>query len=178
MKTKHDILKALEGLFCVIIKNSRFIIANNLLRSIISIYRRAYWKTKLSSLGEGSFIYPKVVIHNKDCVKIGSYCIIAEFVHIWGGCGVRIGNNVLIASHVVITSSTHLPEERPVRKSLVTKSVVIEDNVWIGTHAIILPGVTIKSGAVVAAGAVVTKDVPMNVVVAGVPASIIRVIDT
>ncbi|MBP6179301.1 MAG: hypothetical protein KA473_14675 [Anaerolineales bacterium] len=96
----------------------------------------------------------------------------AEFVHIWGGAGVTIGDNVIIASHVAITSTTHSPKENVIKDSVIKKPVVIEKNVWIGTHAIILPGVTIGSGSVVAAGAVVNKDVPRNVIVAGVPAKV------
>ena len=57
------------------------------------------------------------------------------------------------------------------------KPVKIGNKVWIGAHATILPGVTIGDGAVVAAGAVVTKDVPSNVVVAGVPAKVIKEIE-
>lgn len=118
-----------------------------------------------------------MVIKNPSEVSIGDYGAVAEFVHIWGGCGVTIGNNVMIASHVSITSSTHFPEAPIMRNSLITEPVIIEDNVWIGTHAVILPGVIIKSGSVIAASAVVTTDVPQDVVVAGVPAKIIRYVN-
>ena len=73
-----------------------------------------------------------------------------------------IGNNVTINKGATILSPG---------------KVVIEENAWIGIGAIICPGVTIGRNAVVAAGAVVTKDVPDNVVVAGVPAKIIKKID-
>ncbi len=85
-----------------------------------------------------------------------------------------IGNNVMIASNVSITSSSHSPEADTMRDSLIQKPIRIEDNVWIGTHAVILPGVAVKSGSVVAAGAVVISDVPQDVIVAGVPAKIKR----
>jgi acetyltransferase-like isoleucine patch superfamily enzyme len=58
------------------------------------------------------------------------------------------------------------------RHTAIAKPIVIEDDVWIGTHAVILPGVRIGRGAVVAAGAIVTRDVPAGVIVAGVPARI------
>ena len=78
------------------------------------------------------------------------------------GCRMTIGKNVTINKGATILSPG---------------KVVIEENAWIGIGAIICPGVTIGRNAVVAAGTVVTKDVPDNVVVAGVPAKIIKKID-
>ncbi len=100
--------------------------------------------------------------------------MIAEFVHIWGGGGVRIGDDVLVASHVAIASMTHKTDARVFAETVVNKPVVIEDNVWIGTGAIILPGVRLGTGCIIGAGAVVTKDVPANWIVAGIPARRIR----
>ncbi len=91
-----------------------------------------------------------------------------------GRGGVEIGDNVMIASHTVITSLTHDPNAEIYRKTLIKKKVIIKNNVWIGAGAIILPGVTIGDGAVIAAGSVVTKDVPSKTIVAGVPAKPIR----
>jgi acetyltransferase-like isoleucine patch superfamily enzyme len=90
--------------------------------------------------------------------------------------GITIEDNVQIAPRVNITSENH-PLDPANRKSLDLKAVVIKRNVWIGAGAIILPGVTVGENAVVAAGAVVNKDVPANTVVAGVPAKIIRTIE-
>lgn len=53
--------------------------------NLLTINRMAYWKVKLGYLGENTNIYPNVVIHSPECVKIGSNVSIAEFVHIWGG---------------------------------------------------------------------------------------------
>lgn len=83
-----------------------------------------------------------------------------------------IGNNVAISNHVtIIDSDSHVLTHEGYK---MTKPIIIEDNVWIGTRAVILKGVTIGEGAVVAAGAVVTKDVPPHTIVAGVPGKIIR----
>jgi len=94
---------------------------------------------------------------------------------------VKIGNDVLIGSQVLITDHQHgdlanlLPGKSFVKQPLHSKGpVVIEDNVWIGENACIMPGVTIGSGSVVGANAVVTKDVPPNTVVVGSPARVIR----
>lgn len=63
------------------------------------------------------------------------------------------------------------------RRSLDTASIRVDSNAWIGARSVILPGVTVGRNAVVAAGAVVTKSVPNNTVVAGVPAKVIKVIE-
>lgn len=141
---------------------------------LVSLARHASWKAKLGAQGPGTEIYPWVVIHNPENVCIGSRCSIAEFTHFWGGGGVAIGDDVLIASHVVITSLTHDKHATRYRDSLLRAPVTIEDNVWIGAGAIILPGVTLGRGAIVGAGAVVTRDVPSGAVVCGVPARAIE----
>lgn len=88
---------------------------------------------------------------------------------------VRIGHNCMIAPRVSIFTATH-PIDAGTRVAgfEFAKPVTIGENVWIGGHAVINPGVTIGDNVVVAAGAVVTTDVPDNVVVAGVPARILR----
>jgi acetyltransferase-like isoleucine patch superfamily enzyme len=83
--------------------------------------------------------------------------------------GISIGNGTMIGMNVTIATLNHgLPLET--RNVTYPSPVIIGDNVWIGSNATILPGVTIGDNSVVAAGAVVTKDVPVNTVVAGVPA--------
>lgn len=87
--------------------------------------------------------------------------------------GIEIGDGTLIGHQVVIATLNHdLAPER--RQDLLPKKVVVGKNVWIGSHATLLSGVKIGDNAVIAAGAVVTKDVPANSVVAGVPAKVIK----
>ena len=88
--------------------------------------------------------------------------------------GIDIGDDVMIGPNVSIITSGHpiSPTER--RNGVVAKPIVIERNVWIAAAAIIIGGVTIGENSVVAAGAVVTKDVPPNMLVGGNPAHIIR----
>jgi len=140
----------------------------------IAFIRRANWKAKLGNLGDRTSIFSNVVMHQPEMVSIGSDCVIAEFVHVWGGGGIVIGNNVLIASHAVITSLTHNSNAKMFAETTVKKTVVIENNVWIGASAVILPGVRLGTGCVVGAGAVVTKDVAANSIVVGVPAKVLR----
>ena len=90
---------------------------------------------------------------------------------------VTIGSHVNLAQGITVTALNHNFSETGKRideQGVSTAPIIIGDDVWIGTNAVILPGVTIGSHCVVAAGAVVTKDVPDGCVVAGVPAKIIK----
>lgn len=87
--------------------------------------------------------------------------------------GITLEDGVLIGPGAKILTEGH-PEQPDMRRTLQTQPVVIRRKAWIGAGAIVLPGVTVGENAIVAAGAVVTKDVPDNAVVAGVPAKIIR----
>ena len=87
--------------------------------------------------------------------------------------GITIGDNVLVGHNVVMATLNHdMAPER--RADMHPAPIHIEDNVWIGSNATILPGVTVGEGAIIAAGAVVSKDVPANTIVAGVPARVIK----
>ena len=87
--------------------------------------------------------------------------------------GITIGDGVLIGHNVTLATLNH--DERPeFRQNITPKSIKIGNNVWIGSNATILQGVTIGDGAIIGANAVVTKSVPKNVVVVGIPAKVIR----
>ncbi len=132
--------------------------------------RHAALISQFAACGEGVSIQQPVVINNPDRLRLGARVSLNAFVHIWAGGDVTIGDDTLVASHVAITSLSHDPAAKLYRESLVTKPVVIGRNVWIGAHAVILPGVTIGDNAIVGAGAVVTRDVAPGAVVMGVPA--------
>lgn len=116
-----------------------------------------------------------VYIGNGTRVRIGKCCKINEDVFLQGA---TIGNYVMIAPHVTILRKLHTTDSKEVPMILqgeVEGAIpVIEDDVWIGRNAIILPDVHIGNGSIVAAGAVVTKDVEAYTVVGGVPAQLIR----
>lgn len=114
-----------------------------------------------------------------DC---GKNTHIGKNVFINSGCrfqdqgGITIGNDVLIGHNVVLATLNH--DQNPNnRTDMIPSPIVIGNEVWIGANATVLPGVTIGDCAIVAAGAVVTKDVPENTIVGGVPAKIIKKID-
>lgn len=101
---------------------------------------------------------------------IGSYCELRG--------NITIGDNVLMASDVVIYTVSHsfIDKNRLIieQGDMEEKPVIIHDDVWIARRVMIMPGVTIHRGAVIAAGAVVTKDVPPYALVGGVPARVIK----
>jgi acetyltransferase-like isoleucine patch superfamily enzyme len=112
----------------------------------------------------------------------GKNITIGKFVFINSGCrfqdqaGITIGDGTLIGHNAVLVTLNHgiAPNDR---RTLYPAPIVIGKNVWIGASVTIIPGVTIGDNSVIAAGAVVTKDVPENVVVGGVPAKVIKYID-
>ena len=86
---------------------------------------------------------------------------------------ITIEDDVFIGPHCVLATEYH-PENPETRHSLLTKPIVVKRNAWLGANVTVLAGVTIGENAIVAAGSVVTKDVPDNMVVAGSPARVIR----
>lgn len=87
--------------------------------------------------------------------------------------GITIEDDVFIGPHCVLATEYH-PEDPATRHSLLTKPIVVKRNAWLGADVKVLAGVTIGENAIVAAGSVVNKDVPANMVVAGSPAKVIR----
>ena len=134
-------------------------------------YRR-FW------LGRRSVIESYCCINNAmgdvtigDHTRIGIHCTVIG--------PVCIGNHVNLAQGITVTALNHNYQDVTQRideQGVSTSPVVISDDVWIGANAVILPGVTIGRHAVVAAGAVVTKDVPDYCVVGGVPARVVKTI--
>ena len=113
-----------------------------------------------------------------DC---GKNIHIGKNVFINMGCkfqdqgGIFIEDGALIGHNVVLATLNHAASPKD-RGSMIPAPIRIGKNVWVGANAVILPGVTIGDGAIVAAGAVVNRDVPENTVVGGVPAKVIRTI--
>ena len=138
------------------------------------------------SIGDYGFItawdyYAKADQHFSPSLTIGNNCSIGARSHITCTHSITIGDNLLTGSNVLITDNAHGEAERelldiaPNYRPMYSKGpVVIEDNVWIGEKASIMPGVHIGKGAIIAANSVVTHDVPAYAVVAGVPAKIVK----
>lgn len=148
--------------------------------------------------GRGSKIYPSVRMDTPPyrSFRLGRHSVIESYCCINNAVGditighhtrigihntiigpVNIGSHVNLAQGIVVTALNHQfldASKRIDQQGITTRPVVIGDDVWIGANAVVLPGVTVGSHSVVAAGAVVTKDVPPHTVVGGVPAKVIK----
>ena len=143
------------------------------------IHRSARMDTppyRIFSLGDYSVVESFACINNAvGDVVIGDHTRIGLHNTIIGP--VEIGNHVNLAQGITVTALNHNfsdTNKRIDEQGVNTNPVTIEDDVWIGANAVILPGVTIGEHCVVAAGAVVTKDVPPHSLVAGIPAKVIK----
>ena len=148
---------------------------------------KIYWSVRMDTppyrrfwLGRRSVVESFCCINNAvgdviigDHTRIGIHCTIIG--------PVCIGSHVNLAQGITVTALNHNFEDitqRIDQQGITTKPIVIGDDVWIGANSVILPGVTLGSHVIVAAGAVVTKDIPDNCVVAGVPARVIKQLET
>jgi acetyltransferase-like isoleucine patch superfamily enzyme len=114
-----------------------------------------------------------LIAANRGRVLIGSDSWLGPHCAVHGNGGVTVGDNVMIASHCAINTVSHHSDRRDIpmsRQGIYCDPVVIEDDVWIGVGAIILQGVRIGRGSIVAAGALVNRDLPPGTVAMGVPA--------
>jgi acetyltransferase-like isoleucine patch superfamily enzyme len=131
-------------------------------------FRRFFYRIFGMKIGRGSAIHMGLKLYNPFNIEIGEDSIVGEDSVLDGRDRLTIGNHVDIASEVMIYNAKH--DVRDPNFRAVKSPVTIEDYVFIGPRAIILPGITIRKGAVVGAGAVVTKDVEEYSIVGGVPA--------
>ena len=130
--------------------------------------RNFFWKLAGMQIGRFSTLHTGVRVFDPRGIEVGEGTIIGYGTFIDGRDSVNIGSHTDIASEVMIYSSEH--DLSSPDFSAISAPVIIGNYVFIGPRAIILAGVTISDGAVVAAGAVVTKDVPAYTIVGGVPA--------
>lgn len=118
-------------------------------------------------------------IHGSDNITIGNNSYInGGEIHAKNGGRIMIGENVMISYDVVIRTDDHNFKDtsKPmIQQGIYSKDIIIKDDTWIGWGAHIMPGITINRGAVVAAHAVVTKDVPAYTIVGGIPAKVISI---
>ncbi|WP_297337324.1 sugar O-acetyltransferase [Algoriphagus sp.] len=128
------------------------------------------------ALDEGTVIFTPFTTNFGKFTKIGKNVFINHGCSFLDLGGITIEDDVQIAPQVKLVTENH-PLNPKTRKGLILSPILIKKNAWIGAGAMILPGVTIGENSVVAAGAVVSKDVPDHTVVGGVPAKIIKSIE-
>ncbi|MCB1784300.1 MAG: acyltransferase [Alphaproteobacteria bacterium] len=138
------------------------------IRRLQNSLRAFYFSNLFDDVGPGLRVFGRVKIYYPEKIKVGAHCTLNEGVLIDARSPVTIGDHVRISSYVVIETG-YLEKTGNPRKHL-CEAIVIEDDVWIATGARILAGVRIGKGSIVAAGAVVTKDVPPGSLAKGVPA--------
>jgi galactoside O-acetyltransferase len=166
-----------------------------------AILRRWFYARRLATLGPGATVGPGLLVHGPSRIAIGARftcwreCVLAAcddgWIRIGNGVGlnqgaylnacnggrIEIGDDVIVGPYAVLRTSDHRfadPARPIVTQGHEPASIVIESDVWLGAHVTVVGGVRIGRGSVVAAGAVVTKDVEPMTLVAGVPARPIR----
>lgn len=131
----------------------------------------------LGALGEGSHINPPLFVDYGENLHIGAGTFINYNLTALDVAAITIGDDCQIGPNVQLLTPTHPIDPQPRRDKLEAgRPITIEDNVWLGGGVIVCPGVTIGANSVIGAGAVVTRDIPADVVAVGNPARVIRTI--
>ena len=120
-------------------------------------------------------IFPPFYTNFGRFIRLGKNVFINHACSFLDLCPITIEDDVMIGPRVNLITENH-PLEPGDRKTVLLKPIVVKRNAWIGAGATILPGVTIGENAVVAAGAVVSRDVPPNSIVAGIPAKVVKMV--
>jgi len=162
-----------------LIKYSRIIFSREFwfqLKQVVALFcSHNVWSIMhLGAKGEGTIIRPSVSLSNSANIFLGKNVHLNRHSYVWAGTKskILIGDNFVCGPGIFITSDNHgIKRDQLISEQEgVEKDVIIGADVWLGAYVIVLPGVTIGDGAVVAAGSVVTKDVAPYTIVAGVPA--------
>jgi acetyltransferase-like isoleucine patch superfamily enzyme len=171
--TKQKILRVLRALFSItFIKDSAYSFLWHLIGHTYGMIR--------VNKGRDVKIRPNALLFDPERIYIGDNTRIGAYNMLWGGkesAVIKIGSNVATGPNVKIIAFDHGTEmvSIPITDQPTTeKDIFIGDNVWIGANAIITAGCNIGNGVVVAAGSVVTRDIPDNTICAGVPAKVIK----
>ncbi|SHN27551.1 sugar O-acetyltransferase [Cryptosporangium aurantiacum] len=139
--------------------------------------RRALLVELLGAVGEGTEIRPPLRVDYGSHLRVGARTFANFGLVALDVAPITIGDDVQIGTNVQLLTPTHPIDPQPRRdKWEAAEPITIGDNVWLGSGAIVLPGVTIGENTVVGAGSVVTRDLPANVVAVGNPARVIRTI--
>ena len=140
------------------------------------LMRWGFYRMLFEKLESFAILYPGVYLTHSYGLRVGRGFSVNSGALIDARGGIQIGNDVLVGPYAVINSSNHQHKQLDVPMTSldhIMAPVRIGDDVWIGAHAVVTGGVEIGSGAVIAAGAVVTRDVPPYGIVGGVPATLI-----
>jgi maltose O-acetyltransferase len=148
-----------------------------IINKFYNILKRVNIKVQVRELyfvGKNVIVKDEVMFVNPSKISIGDFTMIGERSYIRGGGRIVIGEYCQIANNVIIVTTNHLTNSELYYGNIENQDVTIGNNVWIGSGAKIMPGVRVGDNSIIGAGAVVTKDVQRDVIVAGVPAKVIR----
>jgi acetyltransferase-like isoleucine patch superfamily enzyme len=136
---------------------------------------RQAWSELTGTAVDATFsLIPPVYSEHGLSIRVGRNVFINQGCTLNDIGGIEIGDDVMIGPRVSLITSGHPLDPNQRRKQIVAAPIVIQRNVWLGAGAMVLQGVTVGEDSVVAAGAVVTRDVPPGTLVAGVPAQVLR----
>lgn len=138
--------------------------------------RYVTYRRLCDSWGRKVIVFPAAIILSPESLKVGTSVSIHQHCYIDARGGITIGDDVMISHGVTLLASSHSFDDTSVpmkSQPVVMDPVTIADDVWLGAKATVLMGVNIGQGAIIAAGAVVTGDVPAYAIVGGVPAKVI-----
>lgn len=129
----------------------------------------------LGAMGEGCWIEPPLYVNWGSRITLGDHVYANTGLTVIDDTFVTIGSHVMLGPRVTISAASH-PVDPELRRQAYQYDlpVTIEENVWVGAGATILPGVTIGKNSVIGAGSVVDRDIPPDVVAAGVPCRVLR----
>jgi putative colanic acid biosynthesis acetyltransferase WcaF len=130
-------------------------------------FKRVLLRSFGASVGRAVVVKPRVRIKYPWLLRIGNHCWIGESVWIDNLAVVHLGNDVCLSQGAYLCTGSH--DYRRSTFDLIVKPIVIEAGAWVAARAVVLPGVTIGEGAVVAAGSIVAKDIPAGVIAVGSP---------
>lgn len=168
-----DLLVSLISLFPKNFRKFVFIKLRYMGGKIGVLLRYVFLKTIAIELGDNVSIFEGVFLLNVENISIGNNVSIHPMSYIEGYGGLKIGDNVSIAHATTLLTVKHNfgDEVVPIKyQGLDARPLIIEDNVWLGAKATILGGNVVRSGTIIAAGAVVTSDTENNYIYSGIPA--------
>ena len=176
--TENLLFKMRRLFFCAIYYGIAQYLPSSYIRgcALFGTIRRLICQRLFGYCGKNARIEPRAFFHSGRMVQLGAYSSIGENARIRGS--VKIGDHVMMGEDVLILSQNHAHVRTDITMDqqgfLPDETVEIGDDVWIGSRVILLPGIKIDRGAIVGAGAVVTKNVPEWAVVVGNPGRIVK----
>jgi maltose O-acetyltransferase len=144
----------------------------------LALLRGYFLKLFLKRAGKNLLIQSGFLFRNLRYISVGNNVYIGHNSEFYSSKkGIFIGNNVMIAQHVIVITANHNYDRYDIpmnKQGQEYRAIKINDDVWVGARAIILPGVTIGKGAIISAGSVVVKDVKPYSIVGGIPAKHVK----